>query len=162
MYASEHFGNFFTAASNDFCPCSNWRGLPSPIARRCSAQTNQQQHEVYAYMGLQELKKRKLWNKNDCQHSKTRSKHMKDSKERLFITTQTHNLQILGAISFVKLQNLTRRQQLNQKKRNYCLCCLFFFTLKKNPFLCSLTVIFCSLTKGITPKMCRPCLRHNT
>ena len=29
------------------------------------------------------------------------------SKERLFITTQTHNLQIVGVIPFVKLENDT-------------------------------------------------------
>ena len=38
----------------------------------------------------------------------TRSKHIKDSKERLFIRTQTHNLQIFGVIPFVKLQNNTK------------------------------------------------------
>ena len=37
-------------------------------------------------------------------------KHIKDSKERLFIRTQTHSLQILGVISFVKLQ----KRQLNK------------------------------------------------
>ena len=33
------------------------------------------------------------------------SKHMKGSKERSFIVTQTHSLQIFGVIPFVKLQN---------------------------------------------------------
>ena len=33
--------------------------------------------------------------------------HAKDSKEGLFIMTQTYNLQILGVISFVKQQNDT-------------------------------------------------------
>ena len=33
------------------------------------------------------------------------SKHMKGSKERLFIMTQTYNLQIFGVISFAKVQN---------------------------------------------------------
>ena len=37
----------------------------------------------------------------------SRSKHIKRSKERLFITTQTYNLQFLGAIPFVKRQNDT-------------------------------------------------------
>ena len=32
---------------------------------------------------------------------------MKDSKERLFIMTQTHNLQIFGVNPFVKRQNDT-------------------------------------------------------
>ena len=32
---------------------------------------------------------------------------IKGSKERLFITTQTHNLPIFGVIPFVKLQNDT-------------------------------------------------------
>ena len=32
---------------------------------------------------------------------------MKGSKERLFIMTQTHNLQILGVMPFVKLQDDT-------------------------------------------------------
>ena len=36
-----------------------------------------------------------------------RSKHVKGSKERLFIRTQTHDLQIFGVIPFVKLQNDT-------------------------------------------------------
>ena len=36
---------------------------------------------------------------------KKRSKHIKGSKEPLFIRTQTHNLQISGVIPFVKLQN---------------------------------------------------------
>ena len=35
------------------------------------------------------------------------SKHIKGSKERLFIRTQAHNLQILVVIPFVKLQNDT-------------------------------------------------------
>ena len=39
--------------------------------------------------------------------SDTRSKHIKGSKERLFIMTQTHNLQIVRVIPFVKLQNDT-------------------------------------------------------
>ena len=34
-----------------------------------------------------------------------RVKHIKDSKEHLFIMTQTHNRHILGVIPFVKLQN---------------------------------------------------------
>ena len=38
---------------------------------------------------------------------KTGSKHIKGSKERLFIITQTHNLQIFGVITFVKRQNCT-------------------------------------------------------
>ena len=33
------------------------------------------------------------------------SKHIKGSKERLFIVTQTHSLQMFGVIPFVKLQN---------------------------------------------------------
>ena len=37
----------------------------------------------------------------------TRSKHTKDSKERLFIMTRIHNLQMFGVILFVKLQNDT-------------------------------------------------------
>ena len=36
-----------------------------------------------------------------------RSKHIKLSKERLFLKTQTHNLQIFGVIPFIKLQNDT-------------------------------------------------------
>ena len=39
--------------------------------------------------------------------STSRTKHMKGSKERLFIRTQTHNLQIFGVTPFVKLQNDT-------------------------------------------------------
>ena len=35
------------------------------------------------------------------------SKHIEGSKERLFIMTQTHNLQIVGVIPFVTLQNDT-------------------------------------------------------
>ena len=31
----------------------------------------------------------KIWNKNDCEHSKIRSKHIKDGKECLFIMTET-------------------------------------------------------------------------
>ena len=38
----------------------------------------------------------KIWNKNDCWCSKTRSKHIKGSKECLFIMTQTHSLQIFS------------------------------------------------------------------
>ena len=34
-----------------------------------------------------------------------RSKHIKDSKERLFIMTQTHSLHSFGVIPFVKEQN---------------------------------------------------------
>ena len=34
-------------------------------------------------------------------------KHIKVLKERLFIMTQTRNLQILGVIPFVKLQDNT-------------------------------------------------------
>ena len=34
----------------------------------------------------------------------TRSEHVKGSKERLFIMTQTHSLHILEVIPFVKLQ----------------------------------------------------------
>ena len=49
----------------------------------------------------------RMWNKNDCQRSKTRPKHIKGSKERLFIRTQTHSLHISGEIPFVKLQNDT-------------------------------------------------------
>ena len=35
------------------------------------------------------------------------TKHIKGSEERLFILTQTHNLQVFGVIPFVKLQNNT-------------------------------------------------------
>ena len=36
-------------------------------------------------------KKKKIWNKNDCQHFKTRSKHIKGSNERyLLCTTKQH------------------------------------------------------------------------
>ena len=38
---------------------------------------------------------------------KRRSIHIKSSKERLSIVTQTHNLQIFEVIPFVKLQNNT-------------------------------------------------------
>ena len=34
---------------------------------------------------------------------------MKGSNERLFIRTQTHNLQIFGVIPFVKLQKYTQK-----------------------------------------------------
>ena len=37
----------------------------------------------------------------------SRSKHIEGSKERLFIRTQARNLNILGVIPFVKLQNDT-------------------------------------------------------
>ena len=40
-------------------------------------------------------------------------RNIKSSKERLFIRTQTHNLQIFGVIPFDKLQNDTFKQQLN-------------------------------------------------
>ena len=36
-------------------------------------------------------------------YSQNRSKHIKGSKERLFIMTQTHSQQIFGVIPFVKL-----------------------------------------------------------
>ena len=48
-----------------------------------------------------------IQNKNDCQHSKTRSKHIKGSKEHLFVMTQTHSLHIFREIPFVKPQNNT-------------------------------------------------------
>ena len=38
---------------------------------------------------------------------KARFKHIKGSKERLFIGTQTHNLLMFGVIPFVKPQNDT-------------------------------------------------------
>ena len=41
------------------------------------------------------------------EYIKLRPKHIKGSKERLFIMTQTHNMQIFGVIPFVKLQNDT-------------------------------------------------------
>ena len=43
------------------------------------------------------------------QNKKTHYKHthMKDSKERLFVMTQTHNRQISGVIPFIKRQNDT-------------------------------------------------------
>ena len=42
------------------------------------------------------------------------SKHIKGSKERLFVMTQKHNLQTFGEIPFVKLQKTTTlKQQLN-------------------------------------------------
>ena len=44
-----------------------------------------------------------------------RSKHIKCSKERLFIMSQTHNLHIFGVIPFVKLQN-DKKQQFNQQQ----------------------------------------------
>ena len=44
-----------------------------------------------------------------------RSKHIKSSKERLFIMTQTHNLQIFGVIPFVKLINEREREYTNKK-----------------------------------------------
>ena len=37
----------------------------------------------------------------------TRSKHINDLKERLFIVTYTHNLSVFGVIPFVKPQNDT-------------------------------------------------------
>ena len=40
-----------------------------------------------------------------------RSKHMKGSKERLFIMTQTQNLHIFGVIPFVRLQMLPSTEQ---------------------------------------------------
>ena len=43
----------------------------------------------------------------DVSCSGIRSKHIKDSKVRLFIRTQTHSLQIFGAIPFVKRLNDT-------------------------------------------------------
>ena len=42
---------------------------------------------------------------NSTNWSRIRSKHIKGSKEHLFIRTQTHNLQILRVIPFVRLQN---------------------------------------------------------
>ena len=39
--------------------------------------------------------------------SKTRSKHKKVKKERLFILVRTHNMRILGEIPFLKPQNDT-------------------------------------------------------
>ena len=50
--------------------------------------------------------------------SDTRSKHIKGSKERLFIRTQTRNLQIFGVFPLVKLQNDAKMmlQQLNDEK----------------------------------------------
>ena len=45
-----------------------------------------------------------------------RSKHMKNSKERLLIMTQTHNMQILGIILFVELQNDTLTTDKRRKK----------------------------------------------
>ena len=50
----------------------------------------------------------------DNKRQKICSKLMKGSKERLFIRTQTHSLQIFGVIPFVKLQKKhTLKQQLN-------------------------------------------------
>ena len=40
-----------------------------------------------------------------------RSKHIKGSKERLFIWTQTHTLQIFGVIPFVKLHKKEKLQK---------------------------------------------------
>ena len=47
--------------------------------------------------------KTELWQKVKV----TTSKHVNDSRERLFIMTETHSLHILGAVPFVKLQNDT-------------------------------------------------------
>ena len=55
-------------------------------------------------MIMGEVLERKEAEKN-C--STVRPKHIKGSKERLFIMTQTHNMQIFGVIPFVKLQNDT-------------------------------------------------------
>ena len=46
---------------------------------------------------------------------KTKSKHIKGSKER-FLLGQKHNLQIVGVIPFIKLKT-TLKQQLNGEKR---------------------------------------------
>ena len=43
---------------------------------------------------------------NDCYRSKTRSKHITDSKER-YSLGQKRNLQIFGVIPFIKLQTDT-------------------------------------------------------
>ena len=52
---------------------------------------------------LQALKK----TETQSSHGQLGSKHIKDSKERLFIMTLTHSQQIFGVIPFVKLQNDT-------------------------------------------------------
>ena len=44
---------------------------------------------------------------NDCYRSKTRSKHIKDLKER-YLLGQKHSLQMFGIIPFIKLQNDTQ------------------------------------------------------
>ena len=48
-----------------------------------------------------------LWKVARSKHI-TKPKHMKGSKERLFIRTQTPNMQIFGKIPFAKLQNDTK------------------------------------------------------
>ena len=57
----------------------------------CTAFQSQNLHTVFPYGSRTRLR--------------SRSKHIKDSKERLFIMTQTHNLQIFGVIPFDELQN---------------------------------------------------------
>ena len=45
---------------------------------------------VNALLSSKKKKEKKIWNKDDCLHSKTKSEHMKGSKEYLFNTVQVY------------------------------------------------------------------------
>jgi len=58
--------------------------------------------------------------------SLTISKNIKGLKERLFVMTQTPDLQIFGEIHFIKLQNDTTLKQLKTKKNEMRFFIYFF------------------------------------
>ena len=59
--------------------------------------------------------------KQQQQQIRIRSKHIKGSKERLFIMTQTHSLQTFGVIPFVKLQKKKKKNEQRKENSNNCL-----------------------------------------
>ena len=84
--------------------------------------------------------------------NKTRSKHMKDSKERLFIMTQTHKLQTFGVIPFIKLQNdtWTTVKRLKMMKNEMRKEMTWFLDLKPSKTMCyqSALAIFVLTSNG--------------
>ena len=59
---------------------------------------------------------KKIWNKNNCKHSKTRVKHIKGSKERYLLGQNTTNCM---ANKLPATETVNRRMQLNYQKAEY-------------------------------------------
>ena len=106
------------------------------------------QHLEWIIARPEKMCQTKVWNKNDCQRSKTRSKHIKDLKERyLFRQDKTANF------GDNPLCQATRWYLTNKNDEKWSEKIIFHCFW---PFRCCLS--FCSLTKGTTLKICWFCL----